>query len=541
MTTPILDHASHFTKTLGHTLISSASSLHEWTKNNPEIAIITATALAILGITCAIAPVIITFPIPPLCYTLSTVLCTSSIALLISCAIDQVKNMLTAYHSASSEFQSIHLEQADPSNVSKYTEMVPQEHVKEVMHPISTLGTPPIPTTFLTSANLYEKDKNKNKITNSSLTLSSIRPIPSISSTQLKQSLSSAFYEVPYIAHDRIATIIGYYLGKDEPQRLDKQRAIHRQIFVMDESPLSLSPKELLLGLQFSTWKLLIDKEHHQHGPLCYDTGAHRYGFGLVEPGFLENGLKALDYATEHATPRATLSLYKNIHRIACQHFNQHTVDFHVTHMTAENAGRFARASHCGPSSTSALFIVFPKSIQAALGYHVEDYTLPPEKIRQERLAETEREKVPARMDALNVYITQRSAALSLNPIASIRPFQTGWICWYEVKNEKEFVKAVFKAFNEYMARPLSKAERIRACADLFQVLEWGHVFPDGQGRTDLIFLYTMLAQWGLNPPILEYPYFSTASCLDEWEDRLIDGMINWQSEMHLLKVLSES
>jgi hypothetical protein len=87
------------------------------------------------------------------------------------------------------------------------------------------------------------------------------------------------------------------------------------------------------------------------------------------------------------------------------------------------------------------------------------------------------------------------------------------------------------KLKNAYTDEQIQEYRRgkISAIAEFFQLLEWLHPFPDGQGRTDLVLLAKILTDQGFNPPILEEPYFSSREPLIEWENYLSKGMELWK------------
>jgi hypothetical protein len=86
------------------------------------------------------------------------------------------------------------------------------------------------------------------------------------------------------------------------------------------------------------------------------------------------------------------------------------------------------------------------------------------------------------------------------------------------------------------MQRASTREEKLRLIANLFQMLEWLHPFIDGQGRTDLILLAKELCRHGFNPAILDEPFFSTVSTLDDWVAYLERGMEKWRQQEAALK-----
>ena len=65
----------------------------------------------------------------------------------------------------------------------------------------------------------------------------------------------------------------------------------------------------------------------------------------------------------------------------------------------------------------------------------------------------------------------------------------------------------------------------------LYYALEWGHPFPDGQGRTDLLLLAKLLSENGFTPAFLDEPYMSSFSSVEDWIAYLEEGMQKWQNE----------
>jgi hypothetical protein len=152
-------------------------------------------------------------------------------------------------------------------------------------------------------------------------------------------------------------------------------------------------------------------------------------------------------------------------------------------------------------------------------------------------------------MAKLNDYIAARSKALGLSrPVAAIKVFPHETSRWkagsvvvlYQTTPEESaiLVKNLFAEFEKNIAKAKSEDEIIRCIADLYQMLEWTHPFIDGQGRTDLTLLSALLCKYGLNPAILDDPYFSTLGTLDAWAAKLKIGIQKWKERRleHILK-----
>lgn len=368
----------------------------------------------------------------------------------------------------------------------------------------------------------------------------------------------------PYKIHLKITEMICDYLG-EEPHLKEKGEVLHRQFFIMDRTPFSISPSQVLNALGKNRYKQVIDKEHQIHGEFVYDLGLHGK---QKEPGFIFSVLAAYDYAIQYPMNKGLgIPLYVGIHKKACQHFTGDSRS--ATEMSSEKAGEFSRATMCGgdhralfegfsePIARNLFGKAFPEATTQEIFDHVKDNEgviilskFTEQSSSQEFSEKVEKAKswkkaydlrIDERLLEIDAYITKRSKELGLSsPIAHFyRRSGEQVTCHYDCEFGKEeaVVKALFKEFNDRMKAPQSRYEQIRCIADLFQMLEWTHPFPDGQGRTDLILLSKSLAEFGFNPPILEHPYVSTFSTLDEWVDCLINGMINWQKEATEMEV----
>jgi hypothetical protein len=69
------------------------------------------------------------------------------------------------------------------------------------------------------------------------------------------------------------------------------------------------------------------------------------------------------------------------------------------------------------------------------------------------------------------------------------------------------------------------KDQKLNQIAELYQLLEWLHPFPDGQGRTDLVLLAKLLTDQGFTPAILETPYLSSTETPSLWKESLKEGI----------------
>jgi hypothetical protein len=76
-----------------------------------------------------------------------------------------------------------------------------------------------------------------------------------------------------------------------------------------------------------------------------------------------------------------------------------------------------------------------------------------------------------------------------------------------------------------------TRSDRGKYVATMYAELEWLHPWIGGQGRTDLVLLNYLLRQEGLNPVILEDPYFSTFHPIVDWIAYLERGIEGWKEE----------
>lgn len=75
------------------------------------------------------------------------------------------------------------------------------------------------------------------------------------------------------------------------------------------------------------------------------------------------------------------------------------------------------------------------------------------------------------------------------------------------------------------------RKEALKNIATLFSELEWLHPWIDGQGRSDIVLCNFLLAQEGLNPAILDNPYYSSFNTIPDWATYLKQGIAQWKNE----------
>jgi len=345
----------------------------------------------------------------------------------------------------------------------------------------------------------------------------------------------------PYLGQRRLARIVADYLGEEE-DLLQKKDLVNRAFTEANAYTAALStPSKVFCGLGPHWWRQIIDGKY-SHSPLVFDEGSHG---GVKEPGYYEGIWKASCFVCHllaqkptalHDLVGLTVPEYCRIHQIACSHFAGEKTN---TFMMAKDAGKFSKAGFCRVP-LSELYTTTPEQM-IDLRKNRELLLMGCKDARaaaQDRISKFNME-TKRRIDRVNHYIARRSKALDVEPIASLVREDDQVFVYYHGESTKaeETLIRLFREFQVKMAAAESSDQKIRWIADLFQVLEWLHPFLDGQGRTDLIVLSKELVAAGLNPPILEEPYFSTLRCLDEWVIYLKQGIERWQKEFSANRV----
>ncbi|MBS0649727.1 MAG: Fic family protein [Verrucomicrobia bacterium] len=328
-------------------------------------------------------------------------------------------------------------------------------------------------------------------------------------------------------------------------------------------------------------WKQIIDGKCHSFGHLVFDQGLHG---STKEPGFFDSLKIGCHFASEHLSEPLTISFYKDLHKKLCSHFKGRE---NGTEMHAEESGHFRT---CG--TYASFSIINDISDFAKERYQIvktiEDYTNFRELAFSSLQAAKEasntediefwencikntdagieswgkRDEYPAAKEwvthwerqwkqngqKLVEYIEKRCQNSSIPQICSFsyEGIPTLKLDYKTFENENEVEKIVEILFDYYNrsieeinsrfkdcnSKPDSEMlldEKLSVIADLYQMLEWLHPFPDGQGRTDLVLLCKLLCEQGLNPAILHQPYMSSYSTLQEWKEYLINGINLWK------------
>ncbi|MBA3237538.1 MAG: hypothetical protein H0T62_04215 [Parachlamydiaceae bacterium] len=66
-------------------------------------------------------------------------------------------------------------------------------------------------------------------------------------------------------------------------------------------------------------WKQMIDGKFHEYGQMVFDQGLHK---GPIEPGYIKGIKNASQHFIKNFDRELNIDLYKEIHHVACEHFN---------------------------------------------------------------------------------------------------------------------------------------------------------------------------------------------------------------------------
>lgn len=96
-----------------------------------------------------------------------------------------------------------------------------------------------------------------------------------------------------------------------------------------------IAAKEVFFGLGENWWKQIFDGKYHAFGKKVFDEGLHEKA---KEPGFYASAQNAFNYAGEHLCEPLTVDFYRNLQKIACNHFQGKE---NQTGIEAKDAGKF--------------------------------------------------------------------------------------------------------------------------------------------------------------------------------------------------------
>ncbi len=119
-------------------------------------------------------------------------------------------------------------------------------------------------------------------------------------------------------------------------------------------------------------------------------------------------------------------------------------------------------------------------------------------------------------------------------------------------------VEALFREFVADLERdlqqvqellPLSSLETLEQYKDgvLFAISrftqkhDWLHPVKDGTGRLEMLLTGKLLAENGLHPAIVQYPYMSACKNTAEWKEILKEGLNAWEGEAQMVHLQREN
>ncbi|MEX0962097.1 MAG: Fic family protein [Simkaniaceae bacterium] len=255
-----------------------------------------------------------------------------------------------------------------------------------------------------------------------------------------------------------------------------------------------MSIKNTIFSKGDNWWKPYIDYSYHQLGPYVFDEGLHNSK--MAEPGYLDNLQKAVVLSCDLLEENSlTVETYKKVHAVATEHFNGWIT---------------ASSSYRGVFRGSKLVSCFPPA--SSFGSSKREREMKQEELKNSSHFKTQFEE--------------------MDKVVGVR--------YPLFKSSEEIHRCVdflISEFNEKIEGCSEPNEKLKLIANIFQQLEWLHPFLDGQGRTDLVLLGTLLAKHGFNPAVLKEPYISTWTNLEQWTSQLIEGIERWSASEDHVKI----
>lgn len=349
------------------------------------------------------------------------------------------------------------------------------------------------------------------------------------------------FYEKLQIG--KISSIILEYYSLDAVD--EKVKSIVSCIF----------KQRVFWGLNENWWMSIIDGHQHSHGPDVFEPN---------EPGYYKGMQNGCEFVSDRLDEELSSDLYLEIHRRCIPPV---VVDNLTKKIRGKGVGQFNPAAQTTRTTASHLFefrlktqkkVVEDKdhfqqllSISAyadpeAFSFARQDLKCL-ENATDEELHQTIEDasnkvnnrklEMTERIELINRTIDESSPIGEFGKrktLCTVKLHQGTEICIeYGFHGEThEIVNEVLKKiFSNYESQIKKSANKIKPIAELYQILNWLHPLRDGQGRTTLILLSKELCRHGLNPAILDLPYFANYATLEEWTDYLTAGIKEWQSE----------
>lgn len=310
------------------------------------------------------------------------------------------------------------------------------------------------------------------------------------------------------------------------------------------------------LGDRF--WMQIIDGKYHQYGPMVFDDALHK---GPKEAGFFNSLKNGCEFASEYLTEKPTVNFYKELHKKLCAHFKGSETK---TKMHGHEAGIFRDdIVHCQVPANSEeaeknayIVEVFERKtfLESFKERNFVEYQRIVDSYPESKkwLGNWEKEWLK-KIDDLNAYFSEIFQQLSESPFVSIcKRDGRGIHSDYHIRinydctsprSHERIVQKLFDRYNENINEINLKLrntsikeqkkklleEKVKTIASLYQILDRLHPFPDGQGRTDLVLMAKLLSEEGFNPAILNEPYTSSWSLLDDWKNYLLEGVERWK------------
>ena len=334
-------------------------------------------------------------------------------------------------------------------------------------------------------------------------------------------------------------------------------------------------------------WKQVFDGKYHGYGKMVFDEGLH--DDSQKEPGFYDSALRALHIAKDNIGAEFTVSLYCQLHKVACAHFQGKANN---TEMLSSEAGSFRNRTDpdviCSFFAKSAvaffdhtdlkddnrislirefqlirtysgsetLKLCFESYLEGMHEYLHFNLLTPSHMLEFETLLQKKMGETAANLLKLKNDPQLRKACPSISLIDQLIYINYANPRDHECSFEEviphvicEFNRSIAAIDIELIQISLGDENKVNQLtnqkliliADLYQKLEWFHAFRDGQGRTDLITLGMLLSKHGFCPAILDEPYVSTFAPLADWVSYLKEGMKKWQAAAKVSALFNQS
>jgi hypothetical protein len=253
-----------------------------------------------------------------------------------------------------------------------------------------------------------------------------------------------------------------------------------------------------------------------------------KYAFADKEPDYLGGLFNAYRCAGKYleicTKVPPTIRFYKQLHKEACEHLDPQ--DFKRKPFyegSFQNFFPLLREDDLDKLKKDADLV--------ALG--VSNPEEPQEVADAQERVEAFGKIVKEKINRINLDIAKRSEELELPPLAQVNLIEKSYP-WtvrleYQCKDIESTLEKLFGRFWRMISKAKSGDEIDMVIGDFYQLLKWTRPFDYGQGRVDLLFLSTLLCQYGRNPAILDLPYYSSWIPLQGWTVYLQKGIDKWK------------